>query len=319
METAHQRWSKMWISKKVISINDEQLFLLNLDMMREEVDILSEKNKVWNIRTLILLEKAGFIKIHYSDLSNVLPVDANFETLNDSDVRQLFNSVHVAVKKAGHTDLEIWRRLIKPIREEEARQASENFQQYENFLRKLNVPLCKLFEDYYTLDNITPEYACSGCNGDHKPHLPTLGVNFKVYDAQFSRSELFDNCQSIYVYYTQKEFDDGRVYRMLDSLINYKGIQAIRAEPYWHQMIARKLEFSNRIFYCSLEMQEKNQYWDEIIFVEPNSQHIPKIPVSLDEHNELYVIPECVKDETGNRRFIDVYADVLPLNNLIRS
>jgi len=65
-EKGLKRWKSMKYGKKTIEMRNINNYLLfHLDSKHEDVKQDSEANRKWNMRTLLLLEKTGYIKIHW--------------------------------------------------------------------------------------------------------------------------------------------------------------------------------------------------------------------------------------------------------------
>jgi hypothetical protein len=108
VERGLERWRAMFFSERRRLAPAGQ-FLIPLDerpsMDEGDIDMVSDANEAWNVRTLMLMQRSGFLEV---EATESVP----------------FPALRVRVLREDHTDLAAWRRDLDPRRAEfaEARQ-----------------------------------------------------------------------------------------------------------------------------------------------------------------------------------------------------
>ncbi|MBV5349618.1 ATP-dependent DNA helicase RecQ, partial [bacterium] len=175
-ELGHRRWHSMHQGR--ISITGDR-FRVDLRTQHGAIEYDSPRNMAWNWRTLLLMKRAGFIELFFSE-----PQFPQDETLEEEQLRafyeDFFSHVEVEISHDGHLDQTVWNILIgaQRIQEREGRHIA--FAQLKQWLdQPTEKPLCSVLEDFYTINGFTPEKACGGCPGCRSmgvlPVTPTLG------------------------------------------------------------------------------------------------------------------------------------------------
>ncbi|BBM87124.1 ATP-dependent DNA helicase RecQ [Candidatus Uabimicrobium amorphum] len=145
-EKGRKRWNAMFNSKKVVD-KAESIYCVSLNSA-PELDMKSEQNRLWNLRTLLLMDRAEIINIEHPTKEN---------TRNFANVR---------LSTLGHTQLKLWDERIVPFRND----LNQHYAKQKELLAKMlnfDMSCCisSLFEECYKSNRyqIPIVRACGGC------------------------------------------------------------------------------------------------------------------------------------------------------------
>lgn len=170
IERGLQRWKSMFLKKTILAdgrfrvpVNIPPSFQL------ADIDMNSEQNQAWNIRTLTLMSRAGLIEID----SDRPPLIQNFES---KDAYQKAWKLHresrfIRILDESHLKVETWERKVEPIRQLRQNWSYKNLQLMREALRSERCISEILAEAYTIPDRAIPEPrkmvrispACGGC------------------------------------------------------------------------------------------------------------------------------------------------------------
>ncbi len=120
-ELGFSRWESMWKSRRATS--DDDLWGIDIESVREGLAGSSDENVKWNLRTLILMARAGLLALEVE--ANRLDQDA--EPGEDaSSVLSAMANVRVRLRNHGHLDRSIWEDAVVSSRHRTLDAASRN-------------------------------------------------------------------------------------------------------------------------------------------------------------------------------------------------
>ena len=168
-ELGFSRWESMWRSRRPTS--DDNLWGLDMESVREGLSGSSDENVKWNLRTLILMARAGLIALEVeanrSDQDNEPGEDT-------SSILSAMSNVRVRVRNHGHLDLSIWETAVVASRQRTLGAASRNLELMRELLpsslKSAQKIGCEVGETLGKLYRITSEpwsvqvsLVCGGC------------------------------------------------------------------------------------------------------------------------------------------------------------
>ena len=106
------RWAKM---HQLREQHQPGQFIVPLRAKHADIRMDSQSNVDWNLRTLLLMQRAGFIDIAYPppDLSAIAP-DERDEAKIRAWFDHYFNHIQVSVRRDGHMDEARWHEAFRP-------------------------------------------------------------------------------------------------------------------------------------------------------------------------------------------------------------
>ncbi|CQJ47650.1 protein DpdF [Yersinia rohdei] len=165
LELGLERWKKLWSRHESVG---DGLYRIDIERIRNGLNFRSKKNKFWNLRTVLMMVRAGVLELD-TELQNLpdksLFVDVRrYEAAKEQIIRQNENSLVVRILISNHTGEELWKTRIIPSREKTLEAATANHNALINWLQApLRRPLCETLVDLYSLTEFIPGHACGGC------------------------------------------------------------------------------------------------------------------------------------------------------------
>jgi superfamily II DNA helicase RecQ len=148
---AFERWESMWLGKRP---GPNGSYLLSLNDRPPDLPDQGIRNASWNLRTLVLMARAGLIAF----AAHAPPKmerrqgedEATFESRRQEDIASFAREVAVRVKDPLHLDRSHWDDVVARKRRE-LRAADEVSSRLVGELRDLRRPLSEIFSDVYAL------------------------------------------------------------------------------------------------------------------------------------------------------------------------
>ncbi|GAA5213739.1 protein DpdF [Corallincola platygyrae] len=298
-ELGLKRWSAMHALRQT---GEDGRSYVSLDAKHEDIKFHSKANRAWNWRTLLLMQRGGFIRLHFNPPK--LPEAALDNVHDDQFVQQYFEKyfrrVGINMQFGDHLKLSAWQQRIGKQRDLEKQARDAGFSQLVNWLENLDIPLCGLLGTFYTLDGFSPEIACGGCPGCRSkedqpflPYTPTLG-KLGIITGLTQQAGLGRELQ---VYYSARqdsfEFLLHQLRHRISELITSGRVKAIRARPEVLTALVELLPEHNA-FWCALEPEADNELWDELAIVLPTETALPDLGVG--SNAKIIIAPDHIKD-----------------------
>ncbi|MEB6655747.1 DEAD/DEAH box helicase [Klebsiella aerogenes] len=271
---------------------------VTLTSKHDKLTLDSKNNVAWNWRTLLLMRRAGFLRMHFS-VPNVAAVvdDLTDENAVDDYYRDYFNHVQVEVMRGDLRVDSIWNETFNRYRSQEFSARERGYEVLADWLMATDRrAFCRELAAFYTLNGIMPQMACGGCPGCRADHrgifTPTLGNNVCTTGL---RAEAWPGRhQNIY-------YNESKPAKLLlrewqywiSTLLHKKQIAAIRANRMVLDELAKILP-KGTPFWCSLEPKDANNHWDELLLVMP--EDVFQFPDNYSEVNRIIVAPRQRKD-----------------------
>lgn len=157
IDNAFERWTRMWAGRRRLG---EELRVLSLDTLSPGVDQTSDQQASWNLRTLILMARAGLVRFAahrpVSPESNTGESDESFAERRSEELRRFYREVVVRVTDQRHSDRAHWMAAVQAVRND-LRAADESDLAAVLELRHLRRPVNEIFRELYTLTDPVSE------------------------------------------------------------------------------------------------------------------------------------------------------------------
>jgi ATP-dependent DNA helicase RecQ len=121
VELGFSRWVAMWKSRRPTS--DENLWSVDIESVREGLAGSSDENVKWNLRTLILMARAGLLALEVEANNTDLDTEPSEDS---SSILSAMANVRVRLRNHGHLDRRIWEEAVVASRHSTLSAASRN-------------------------------------------------------------------------------------------------------------------------------------------------------------------------------------------------
>lgn len=180
-ELGFGRWEAMWKSRRPTS--DENLWGVDIESVREGLSRSSDENVKWNMRTLILMARAGLISLE------VEPNRSEQDAEPGEDASSLLSAmanVRVRLRNHGHRLPEIWETAVSASRQRTLAAASRNLELMRELLpstlglaqkigREVGETLGQLYRIASEPWSVQVSQVCGGCPLDRFQHGRQIG------------------------------------------------------------------------------------------------------------------------------------------------
>lgn len=170
IDRGFQRWKSMFLNKKILPDGRFRVPVnLPPSLQPGDIDMNSQQNQAWNIRTLTLISRSGLIEIDADEP----PRRINFksETAYNEAWKLHRESRFIRIRDESHLNLQTWEQKVEPIRQQRQNWSYKNLQLMREVLRPKRC-ISEIFAEAYTIParaapeprkqvRISP--ACGGC------------------------------------------------------------------------------------------------------------------------------------------------------------
>ena len=168
-ELGFKRWKAMCKSRQ--KTGKEDFWEIDIDAVRQGLPSGSEFNVDWNMRTLILMARAGLIQLELQDNSNHTTLDHAEEA---SSLLAAMTNVRVRILNGGHLIPEVWEEAVGNSRNSTLNAAKRNLEMMGELLvncssdrlrvgREVGEILCELYRIHSTHWPVQVSHVCGGC------------------------------------------------------------------------------------------------------------------------------------------------------------
>lgn len=300
-ELGRTRWFYMHQSREPTS---GSRFKIDLTTQHAEIKYDSRRNMAWNWRTLLLMKRAGFIRLFFTEPQ--LPKKATMDEAQTSKFyKDYFSHVEIEILHDGHLDQSVWDNVVGTQKKCEQSAHLAGFSQLKEWLDKPTTPFCGLLSDFYTTRGYLPESACGGCPGcrsqGRETFTPTLGTEVQpVFGWLNVGNGGLGDIQRVH-YHGRGQQARVLLYKwkhLISLLLQKSMIKAIRTQPEVHRMLNNTLTVSD--FWCALTPHEPDSIWDELILVMPDEIEVPR--ANFTDTNKIFFIPDHLPDPLHPQR-----------------
>ena len=179
----------------------------------------SKSNEAWNLRTLLLMNRAGIIEVDCSE-PHFIPreddeSDEDFMLRRDKEIQKAGKRISIfKVDPDGCSRRSAWEQAVGPKRDAILKRNAENWRLVEEGLLCGAPKICDLLETIYQIDvedeMVEVTKACGGCpgcrkSGDISPltrYAEPVVLNINEFSFKAYLKGRFDNSDILYVSYT---------------------------------------------------------------------------------------------------------------------
>ncbi len=169
LQKGRDRWKNL--IKTGQPSGDKQVWRVNLRTRPTHVQQDSDANIAWNLRTLVLLNRAGLIRLEAQEPPNLERVEsesvAEFESRRQQTMDEFFATAYLTILNDGHLDEQIWETVVQPERFRMHLASTESFDRINQLLVG-KTEIGRLLKETYTVKTTNggafPLQCCSGCS-----------------------------------------------------------------------------------------------------------------------------------------------------------
>lgn len=340
-ESGLSRWKTMMKTREVIG-SDDNLWRVDLSVVPSNLKRQSDYNTSWNLRTLILLARAGIIEMDSEPpIYNKIPLNNDLTELNQDDERAL-EKIVIRLLNSNHFDKQLWEEDIASTRKATIEAGQRNFSLLLSILsgqREMSAALLELYSINKESLRVRPTPVCNGCpvcrsrslsKGNYTaPLVVPIQKLVKTGEKKWEEDFPWLSVSPHIITYdsTDKNFYKG-CYELLKMLISYYGVREISI-PSTTKWLANK-DFISLFSLATpegliiLKSLEEDKYGDYGLHVTKASILYPwnedPIPNYLFFSNRPYhfiIVPENIRDLTHPlRRYRDT-SNTITLNDIL--
>jgi ATP-dependent DNA helicase RecQ len=168
LQKGFSRWSDMIKSDKATCNNG--IWKVDLSTRPSRIQQDSEANVAWNLRTLVLLNRAGLIRLESSSPPDLekeeSEAEVDFERRRHLAMEEYFSTAYLTICEFGHLDEAVWEAKVKAERGRMFAASSQSFTRMDK-LHRGKAEVGELLQQTYSITTETggavPEHFCSGC------------------------------------------------------------------------------------------------------------------------------------------------------------
>lgn len=328
------RWKTLW-NHKILS---EGKVVLDLRRFRYGLDQESRANQEWNWRTLLLMQRAGFINVEFR---NVLKPewspeynDIQYQNLVNEYFEDYYSQIEITILEDQHLNLSFWEDKISRQRNIELEQSTLRFNLLQSWIMN-PVSQCfgKILQDFYKLENSVPQYSCYSCpkcensNSLTKPSR-ILGkfsfVDGFIYSAEWQAPlDKFNKQQ--YIYYPSNNMSEKKLVRnwrtWIAKLIEQGAVSSIVCTSQVAEAIIKQLPKGLDNFWMHESIDDviyDELLWPQLILVSPNRESLPTF--GWIDYPVIIIAPDNIlQQRNANRKWWETNQTSLSLNNFLAS
>ena len=308
-----KRWSEMWRLGHEAEDVDR---VLSLRAQHADQRRSNTGNVMWNWKTLLLMERAGMIRLIMDEPDppdwDPTALEADNIKLRDQYFDVYYNQIKANVLVGDLDGPSGWEGRFEEQRDLEYRRTSHGFHSLWMWITQHHSrPLCAELAKFYTVTGILPEKVCGGCPGcrasgvEHE-FIPTCGSHCHVRGVRNDQnwSGLLAS-KPVYsaIYYDASDLrdpsDPNRIvseWTWIFDLMNNRSIIAIRADSSVLAVIGKRYGRSKG-FWIGIPTEDDtdtNVEWPELVLLMPRDKELPKLRVRFTPR--LLVAPEDIRD-----------------------
>lgn len=255
------RWKAMYQSRRATSEPD--LWEINIDAVHQGLSGGSEYNVNWNMRTLILMARAGLVSLELQDNPDVQSEEPGEDA---SSLLAAIANVRVRILDDGHLMPETWETAIAASRNATLQAAKRNLQMMRQLLpsssggasqigREVGETLAELYRIRSVWWTVDVSHACGGCPRDRfhdavAPNYYSDPVTIPVSQVISSSSDAWDekfpwlDHAFVFVFYDETRHMESicpEIMQCASWLVRSCGVREVSIDP--KSLIARHPEW----------------------------------------------------------------------------
>ena len=313
-EIGYARWQSMWKHRSEVL---EGIYQIRVSTQANHIERNTDANEIWNWKTLLMMQRAGLIRLSYPELSD-MPSDKEDQSAfwEDFSGRVLVETLH-----DRHVINETWESIVEPHRK---REIAIERQRKSDLLRWINgqAKLCEILQKSYELNGYMPIKACGTCDvaNKHPGRLSLVGDSVRIIKPieDYPENSLFyfessSNAPENIIRAFRQALVDGKVSMLVCSELFLKS-----AEPYLNQLKYLVCFYAPLSDYLNGK-RTLNDYPKFIVQDDVSGIKIPKFPDEwLEKYSNIFVANALLNDpEHPYRKWWESDSSIKPLAKIV--
>ena len=316
LELGLKKWKAMWNHGKPSPGGKRKL---DVTTIRPDQTHLTDENEKWNWRTLSLMQRSGIVQL---DLDSPDPPKLEGEATHQDHQKEVgqyydkyWREVIVTPLNDQHLTDDVWNSTVLETRNYEQQAHEDSLKWLIQWLEFPNEnKLCDTLLKYYSVDDISPSYACGGCPScrQHSSYIqsPSVGTVSRCDGLEVSVSwqGALNSCPpQQYVYYELGDITDRQFVRnqikWLTRLIDDGSITSICATPKMLKTVSRALKSETKKFWIGEYLRDnsvESSLWPQLVLCSSEASQIPRI--GFTSSPILIIAPKNIKDTNHSGR-----------------
>ncbi len=336
LKKGFERWSDLIKSETAVRTNG--VWQVDLNTRPKHIQQDSDANAAWNLRTLVLLNRAGIIRLEACRPPDIQPIEGEpesaFEKRREQAMQQFFATAHFTIRESGgHLDPLVWDAEVKAERDRMFAVSNQAFDRMERLLRG-NVEIGRLLQETYSISTAnggaSPEHFCAGCS-ECRAKLSSNSHRFRhpepdrvtcivQADIEVLRSILRTNAEVVYVRFDSSLSPRDQVKRGLwfvQRLVG-KGVAEFAVPSHWKEKREWKTihVLSTYGFVVNSDLNNYDPHGNDLplpratFLLDEERPVIPQSLINMNRPFHLIFAPEDAVETGSNRRFFDLHPHI---------
>ena len=295
----------------------------------------SDANAAWNLRTLVLLNRAGVIRLESSQPPKLEQSenesDQDYTKRRQDALDRYFSMAFLSILRDDHLSNSLWESLVKAERDRMYAASAQAFGRMEKLL-KGTTDIGELLQETYSIQTshggASPDRTCSGCpecrrmNAEPSSRFTQPEPDFVscIEHSDFRRlQELFhSNLVFVRCSGSLSNRDAIRLYlRFAQRLVDH-GVDEFALPDAWkskrdwkriHERSAHRFVVSNPIDKFDIRKNDLRLPRATFLLEDP-APIIPQALITMDRPFHIIFAPEGARETGTNRNFFDVHSHV---------
>lgn len=335
-ELGIKRWESLYQSRKAVA-EDASLFELDLGVIRQGRTESNNEDIKWNIRTLLLMSRAGFIEL------NIAPIqDNNFQERDSSEDYPLHSltSLRVRFLRNDHLSPVSWENVISASRKRTLDSGENNLRLMEQILKggvEVSDVLSHLYSNNSRRWSVVVTKICGGCPTDrdqekswdryHMPVAKSISDTAPVEIESLLKVFPQYDPKLINIFYDSSKNIDIQIIKLINWLVHEFDIKEIGIDQ--QSQISQTKDFINlyqRSKSKVLLVRDLSEIYDEpytplgrISFLGKNTQpDVLNDVLKLERPIHIVISPSDIMDPNHHsRKYIDTAINESNLDQLL--
>jgi superfamily II DNA/RNA helicase len=335
-ELGIKRWESLYKSRKAV-VDDASLFELDLGVVRQGRTESNNEDIKWNIRTLLLMSRAGFIELNIAPLQ-----DNNFQERDPSEDYPLHSltSLRVRILRDDHLSPESWENDISSSRKRTLDSGSNNLRLMERILKgdsEVSDVLSHLYSNNSNQWPVVVTKICGGCPNDrnqeksldryHMPVAKSINKTTRVEIESLLKVFPQYDPRLINIFYDPSKNIDGQIIKLINWLVYEFDIKEIGIDQ--QSDLSQTKDFINlyqRSKSKILLVRDLSEIYDEpytplgrISFLGKNTRtDVLNNVLKLERPIHIIISPSDIRDPNHHsRKYIDTAINESNLDQII--
>lgn len=258
------RWTAMHQHRRDANNNRIKI---NLNIRAPHIKTQNAENRAWNIRTLLLMQRTGLIRLYYP-----VPKPEGDSQSQHNYFKQYFDHIEVDIKVYGHLSPEVWQEKVTPLRENENRKRFLGHSKLVSWLKNTHISLCELLLNYYTTNFNPPEYVCGGCpcciSSGRIVSLNDVGGVSKVEGWVLQEDKDIPVNRPLAVYFEEDNIGNLQILHrwrpLISALLSSNKVKVIRANEEVLSLLSDKILPKGTVFFSEIKSNQSCKFWSEL-------------------------------------------------------